>query len=86
LDGSSDRFQNALPVGHHVVVIEAKNAKTSSNKKSVSAGVALLLPGFEMLTAIEFDNELCSVTNEINNVWADRGLAAKTRADHSMPS
>jgi hypothetical protein len=42
-DGSCNRFQNALPVDHDVIVAEAQNAKAFAGKVSISAGVALLL-------------------------------------------
>jgi hypothetical protein len=43
LNGSCNRFENALPVSHNVVIVEAKNAKSLLGKISISAGIALLL-------------------------------------------
>jgi hypothetical protein len=42
-DGRCNRFDNTLPVGRNVMIVEAQNTKTFAGKVSVSSGVALLL-------------------------------------------
>jgi hypothetical protein len=83
-DGGGNRFQNALPVGHDVIVVEAQNTKTFAGEKDITARVALLLLGFEMLAAIDFYDEVCSMTHEVHDVWANGRLAAKTGALQSV--
>ena len=43
LDGSRNRFQNALTVGHDIVIVEAQNMKAFVGKVSISPSIALLL-------------------------------------------
>ncbi len=42
-DGSRDRFQDALPVCHDVVVVEAQNVQALAGEKSITARIASLL-------------------------------------------
>ncbi len=42
-DGSRDRFQDALPVCHDIVIVEAQNVKALAGEKSTATGVAPLL-------------------------------------------
>jgi hypothetical protein len=83
-DGRGNYFQDAQPVGHHVVVIEPKDAKAFVHKERISPGISPCVFVFEVLPAIDFNDELCIVTDEINNVWAYRGLTTKARAAHAM--
>src|SRR5262249_53932966 len=83
-DGSCNRFQNALPVDHDVIIVEAQNTKAFVGKISISAGVAVLLFLFEVVSPIDLDNEPCGVADEIHDVGADRCLATETRAVQAM--
>src|SRR5262249_61587461 len=80
VNGSRNRFENALPVNHDVIVVEAQNAKAFAGKISISAGGALLLFLFEVLSTLDLDNEPCRVGEGNHDVWANRCLATKTRA------
>jgi hypothetical protein len=42
-DGSCNRFENALSVGHDIVIVEAQNTKAFVGEISISTSVALLL-------------------------------------------
>jgi hypothetical protein len=42
-DGSCNRFENALSIGHDVVIVEAQNTKAFVGKVDISTSVALLL-------------------------------------------
>ena len=84
LDGGGDCFQYALPVSHHIMVVEAKYAKAFTCKKRVTTGVALHMWGLEMLTSIELDYEACGMADEIHDIRADRYLPTKARALHAM--
>jgi hypothetical protein len=42
-DGSCNRFENALSVGHDLLIVEAQNTKTFIGKIGISTSVALLL-------------------------------------------
>jgi len=84
LDRCCDRFQHPCAVGHDVVIAEAQHAKTLTREKGVPTRVALLVPWLKMLTAIDLDDETCGMTDEIHDVWTNRGLATKACALHPM--
>jgi hypothetical protein len=83
-DGCCDCFQDAQSVGHDVVVVEAKNPEAFSRQERVSACIAPCVLFFEVLTAINFDDQFCIVADEINNIWAYWSLTPKARATHAM--
>jgi hypothetical protein len=41
-DGCCNRFENALPVAHDVMIVEAQNTKAVAGKISISPCIALL--------------------------------------------
>jgi hypothetical protein len=53
-----DRLQDAVLIGHNIVIVEAKNSITFSAEKRVTAHIALLLLSLKMLAAIELNDEL----------------------------
>src|SRR5262245_37373884 len=65
-DGRCDCFQDARAVGHDLVIVEAQNMKPFAGQESVSAGIALLMPRFEVLAAINFDGETRGIADEIH--------------------
>src|SRR5262249_60521743 len=78
-NGSCNRFQNALPIDHDVIIVEAQHAKAFAGKISISAGVAFLLFWFEGLSPINLDNQPCGGADEIPRGWGHLMLAAETR-------
>ena len=85
-DGSCDRLQNTLSICHHVVVVEAKHAITFGREERISTRIALHMRSFKMLSAINLDNEIGVVTNEVDNVGPNRRLAPEACAGESMCS
>ena len=84
IDCSGNRFQNTSPVRHHVMIVEAQHAITLVRQKRIATGIVSLLSGFEVLAAIEFDNQLCAVAKEVHDIRTDWRLAAKTRTIQAM--
>ena len=69
-----DYFKNAIDVGHHVVIPKAKHFEALS----IKPGIALCITRtFDMLTAVEFDDQPGPVANEICNIGPDRDLTSK---------
>jgi len=66
------------------VIIEPKDAKSLIHQERISPRVTLGMFFFEMLPTINFDDELCIATDEINNIWAYRSLTTKARPAHPM--
>ena len=54
--------------------------KAVAGKKGVAARIALRLLCFEVLPAVDLDDETCGVADEIHDIWTNRSLAAKARA------
>jgi hypothetical protein len=73
-------LEHTIPVCHHVVIIEAQDTKTLVSEITVAACVALLLVRLKMLTAVQFDNQLCLMAEEINDVGAHRRLPSEACA------
>jgi hypothetical protein len=79
-NSSSDRLQDTLPICHHVVIVETKDAISLRRKERIAARIALDLLGFKMLSAIDLDNEIGIMTDEIDNIRPNRRLAPKACA------
>jgi hypothetical protein len=83
-DDGGDCFQHAASIGHDVVIVKAKNTESFLGEKGISAIVALHVLRFEMLAAINFDHQPCSMTDKINDIGSDGRLSAKARAMHAV--
>jgi hypothetical protein len=59
------------------VVVEAKDAKSLCSKKRVASLITRFMSGFEVLAAIDLDDQLRGVRNEIHNVGTNWRLTAK---------
>jgi hypothetical protein len=73
-DGTCNGCENALPVTHDIVIIEAQNAETFRGQVRISAGIALLVFCFEVLSAVNLNDKLCRMADEIHNIWSDGRL------------
>jgi hypothetical protein len=76
-NGGGNCFDDAAAVYHHVVIAEAKHLEAFCFNR----GRALRIGPFafigKMLAAVEFNDELRGVTNEIGNISLDRDLPAE---------
>jgi hypothetical protein len=84
LDSCRDCLQDALPIRHNIVVVEAKNSKALLYQERIATCITVGVPRFKMLAAIELDHEVCGVTNEIDDIGTNRGLPPKARTTHAM--
>ncbi len=75
-------FQNSVEIIEHVVVPEADDAVAMFCQFCGPGGVGSLLDG--MLPAIELDRECSRRAGEIDDVAADRMLAAEFPFRHSL--
>jgi hypothetical protein len=66
------------------MIVEPENTKTFRYQKGIAPCVTLHVLRLKMLPAIEFDDEICSVTDKIHHVRTNRRLPPKTRAIHPM--
>jgi hypothetical protein len=60
------------------VIAESKDAKSLRSKKRIAPPIPRFVPVFEMLSAIDLDDQLRGVRDEIDDVRSDRRLSAKT--------
>jgi hypothetical protein len=75
-----NRFQHTVSIGHDVIVGKSKDSKSLRSQEQVASRVTLRLFALEMLTAIDFDNQFCFVTYEVDDVRTYRRLPSKARA------
>ena len=66
-------------ISKHIMIPETQNAIAGGFNTARAQCVGRLLP--IMLATVEFDDELCFTTGEINNERADKSLPPKMRAD-----
>jgi hypothetical protein len=62
------------------VIAETKHAESFGSENSIASSVACFTCIVEMLTAIDFDDQLHRVRNEIHNVRPDWRLTTKAGA------
>ena len=86
LDRRRNRFQHALPIGQHIVIVESKHAIAFGREEAITTCVTLEMLGLKMLSAINFNNKMRSMTYEISDIRTDRCLPPKTRAIQAMRS
>jgi hypothetical protein len=65
-------------------VREAKNLKSLCDEESISSLVRSLTLGKIVTLAVELDNQLCGVRNEVSYVISDRDLTSKAQPVNSM--
>ena len=77
-DGRRNCFQDALPVGHHVVIVEAEYAVTPRCEERIAARIAARIAFemlvLEMLPAVDLNHEVCGMADKVDNVRTDRRL------------
>ncbi len=66
------------------MIAEADHAKTLAGQVSIPTCVAPFLMRLKVLPAVELDDQVCGVANEVDNVRPNRGLAPKTNAVHAV--
>jgi len=66
------------------VIIEAKNVITFRREERRAARITTHLVLFEVLPAVEFDNQFCGMTDKIRDVRSDRCLSSKAHAAQAM--
>ena len=79
-----DHRPDAIRIAKHLIVPEAKNAVTLSLDHACPRKISNRI----VLTAVDFDNELCAVTGKIGDEMANRDLPTEmlfrpTVAQHS---
>jgi hypothetical protein len=80
MHGCCNHLQDAKAVRYDVEIAESQNPKSFGGKECVSPLVARLTRVIEMLPAIDLDNQLRRMGDEIDNVGTDRGLPPKAGA------
>jgi hypothetical protein len=75
-----------LPVRHHIVIVEPQNSKALRCKKRIPPDVALDMGIFEMLTAIELNDEIGGMTDKVSNIGSTRCLPPKARTVEPVSS
>src|SRR5262249_38844392 len=82
--GSSNCFENTSPIGHDVMIAETKHAKSLGFDDRRALGICLFTIVREVLPAIEFDHELCSMTHEVSDVVFDWDLTPEAVSTQPM--
>src|SRR5581483_6889756 len=77
-------FQDALPIRHHVVVVESKDAEAFRSEKQIASDIAMKVGVFEMLTAVQLHNQIGGVAHEVRDIRSNRSLPTKARAVEAM--
>jgi len=66
------------------VVVESQHAIALAREKAIPSRVAFLMRRLEMLPAVNFDDDLRRMRDEVHDVRSDRRLAAKADAFEAM--
>jgi hypothetical protein len=66
------------------VIAESKHAKSFARKKCIAPPVTAFVTVFEMLAAVDLDDQLRRMGYEVRDVRADRSRPAKPGALESM--
>ena len=83
-NGGSDGFENASAIRHHIVVAEAEDLKSLCFNRRRAFCVSSLALIREVLTTVELDDELGSVTNKVRDIILDGDLTAKASAAQAV--
>jgi hypothetical protein len=75
-----DDLQHALAICHYFMIIESKNSKAFRFKIKIATRVAPFLNRLEMLTTIQFHDQLRFVTEKIHDVGPNWRLTPKACA------
>ncbi|BAL05970.1 hypothetical protein BJ6T_06750 [Bradyrhizobium japonicum USDA 6] len=79
-DGSRNGFENAATIGHDIQVGEAENFEALRFDRGRATRIGPFALIREVLAAVELDDELGCMADEIGDVALDRHLAAEARA------
>src|SRR5438876_10103920 len=66
------------------MIVEPQNTIALPRQESISTCIPFTMLRLKMLSAIDFNYQLRGVADEIHDVGADRSLAPKTCAIHSV--
>jgi hypothetical protein len=66
------------------VIAKTKHSETLRSQERVPPCIAFEVVGFEVLPAVNLDDELNIVTNEIDDVWTYRGLTPEASTIQSV--
>jgi hypothetical protein len=83
-DGLGDDLSDAGTIGHYIHIAESKNPESRCAQKRISTLIAHKPCRLVVLTAVDFDDEPCRVTDEIGDVGTDRHLPAEGCAVQPM--
>jgi hypothetical protein len=76
----TDSDHNALQVLHHILIGETEHAISARCKPFIAPAV-MAKTGFEIVAlAVDFNNELAGMRDEIRDVTAHRALSAKSES------
>ena len=76
-DCIQDRRHDALGFHENFVVPEAKHSESTFKQPRVTSGIAC---GFQMLAAVDFDDQSLVQANEVGDKGADGMLTSKSRS------
>jgi len=79
-----DSFEHPVPIPRHVEIAETKHTIALGFEKTRAPRIALLLLVFEVLSTVDFNDELRRMRNEVDDVWTDRRLSSETYAIQPM--
>jgi hypothetical protein len=68
------------------MIVEPQDPKSLAREERIAARVTPFPRRVEMLPAVELDDEVCCVADEVDDVWANGRLPAKARAAQAMPA
>ena len=81
LQGRDNSVRDAFRILINVRIPEPQNTKPLRSKEFITQSISVRLTFHRVLTSISFDNQPAAKTDEIDNVAANRCLAAKVKAE-----
>ena len=79
--GCYDHLQNAFTIAQDIRIPEAENPVAFRFKPTIAFDVSFV---FRMLSAVDFDDQMPLVTNEVDNEAPNRCLSSKAKTAQSM--
>ena len=83
-DGGGDDLRYTRTICHDIQIAESQNAESFHLQKRIATSIARESLTLEVLAAVDLDDQIRGVTDEIRNVGADWNLFAEGCAVQSM--
>ena len=80
----TDDLDNAIRVAENVIVPKPKDLEAPGLEPFRPSLIMLIRSS--VLSTVDFDNEAFSKTDEIDNIWSDRGLPPEAIAVELFPA